>query len=282
MGIVNGTTNYILSAMVDDRDGLRTRRWPRRPGSATPRPIPTADVDGFDAAAKAAILASIGFHTRVGAADVHREGIADVSAADIAAAREIGCTVKLLAICERVVGHRSPRRSRRRAGGEAVSARVHPVMLPNTPSVGRRRRRLQRRLRRGRGGRSADVLRPRRRRGADGVRGARRPGRGGAQPDRRRARAAGVRLRGAADPADGRGARAGITSASTSTTGPACWPPWRPRSPRPACRSRRCGRRGGGDDASLVVVTHSAPDAALARHRRTGWRSWTRCTRSRR
>ena len=48
---------------------------------------PTADVDGFDAAAKAAILASIGFHTRVGAADVHREGIAAVSAADIAAAR---------------------------------------------------------------------------------------------------------------------------------------------------------------------------------------------------
>ena len=75
---------------------------------------PTADVDGFDAAAKAAILASIGFHTRVGAADVHREGIAEVSAADIAAADEIGCVVKLLAICERVsdAGSTAARRCR--------------------------------------------------------------------------------------------------------------------------------------------------------------------------
>ena len=72
---------------------------------------PTADVEGFDAAAKAAILASLAFHTRVTAADVHREGITEVTAADIAAPRAIGCTVKLLAICERVAdgdGDRSP------------------------------------------------------------------------------------------------------------------------------------------------------------------------------
>ena len=62
---------------------------------------PTADVDGFDAAAKAAILAGLAFHTRVTAADVYREGITEVTAADIASAKAMGCIVKLLAICER-------------------------------------------------------------------------------------------------------------------------------------------------------------------------------------
>ncbi len=129
MGIVNGTTNFILSAMTDTGAG-----YPEALAEATrlgyAEADPSADVDGFDAAAKAAIMASIGFHSRVGAADVHREGIAGVTAADIDAARRIGCTVKLLAICERV--------RVRVAGGaaagdsytEAVSARVHPVMIP--------------------------------------------------------------------------------------------------------------------------------------------------------
>ena len=72
---------------------------------------PTADVDGFDAAAKAAILASLAFHTPVTAADVHREGISAVSATDVARAAEIGCTVKLLAICERVGERRRRTRS---------------------------------------------------------------------------------------------------------------------------------------------------------------------------
>jgi homoserine dehydrogenase len=122
MGIVNGTTNFILSNMVDTGMGYHEAlAEATRLGYA--EADPTADVDGFDAAAKAAIMASIGFHTRVGAADVYREGIANVSAADIAAAREIGCTVKLLAICERVPGP---------DGADAVSARVHPVMLPTT------------------------------------------------------------------------------------------------------------------------------------------------------
>ena len=133
MGIVNGTTNFILSAMVDTGMGYHEAlAEATRLGYA--EADPTADVDGFDAAAKAAILASIGFHTRVGAADVHREGIADVSAADIAAARQIGCTVKLLAICERVAsvaGSTAPGVDGR-AGGEGVSARVHPVMLPTS------------------------------------------------------------------------------------------------------------------------------------------------------
>jgi homoserine dehydrogenase len=58
-------------------------------------------VEGFDAAAKAAILASLAFHTRVSAADVHREGITGVTAADVASARAMNAVVKLLAICER-------------------------------------------------------------------------------------------------------------------------------------------------------------------------------------
>ena len=71
---------------------------------------PTADVEGFDAAAKAAILAWLAFHSRVTAADVHREGISEVTAADVQSARDMGCVVKLLAICEL-------RRGRRRRGG---------------------------------------------------------------------------------------------------------------------------------------------------------------------
>ncbi len=121
LGIVNGTTNFILSSMTSTGDSYEyALKEATRLGYA--EADPTADVDGFDAAAKAAILASIGFHTRVGAADVHREGIASVTAADIAAAAKIGCVVKLLAICERIVDEGS--------GRESVSARVHPAMLP--------------------------------------------------------------------------------------------------------------------------------------------------------
>jgi homoserine dehydrogenase len=81
---------------------------------------PTADVDGFDAAAKAAILAGLAFHTRVTAADVYREGISGVTAADVASAQAMGCTVKLLAICERD------------AADESIGVRVHPAMIPRT------------------------------------------------------------------------------------------------------------------------------------------------------
>ncbi len=122
MGIVNGTTNFILSQMAENGSSYELAlKEATRLGYA--EADPTADVDGFDAAAKAAILASIGFHTRVGAADVHREGIADVTAADIQAAAELDCVIKLLAICERVQSA---------DGGDAVSARVHPVMLPRS------------------------------------------------------------------------------------------------------------------------------------------------------
>ncbi|WP_189256425.1 homoserine dehydrogenase [Lentzea flava] len=122
MGIVNGTTNFILSAMDATGAGYgETLEEASRLGYA--EADPTADVDGFDAASKAAILASLAFHTRVTAADVYREGIRSVSAADIAAAKGLGRTVKLLAICERVV---SP------SGQESVAVRVHPAMIPRT------------------------------------------------------------------------------------------------------------------------------------------------------
>jgi homoserine dehydrogenase len=121
MGIVNGTTNFILSAM-DSTGSTYESALAEATRLGYAEADPTADVEGFDAAAKAAIIASLAFHTRVNADDVYREGISGVSAAEIAAAREIGCTVKLLAICERIT---TP-------DGEAVSARVHPVMLPRT------------------------------------------------------------------------------------------------------------------------------------------------------
>lgn len=116
-GIVNGTTNFILSAMsasgASYGDALDEAT---RLGYA--EADPTADVDGYDAASKAAILATLAFHTRVTAADVHREGIRQVTAADIAAARDLGCVIKLLAICERT------------PDPDSVSARVHPAMIP--------------------------------------------------------------------------------------------------------------------------------------------------------
>jgi homoserine dehydrogenase len=123
VGIVNGTTNYILSRMAETGAGFgEALAEATELGYA--EADPTADVDGFDAAAKAAILASLAFHTPVTAADVYREGISAVSATDVARAAEIGCTVKLLAICERVTG----------ADGadDGVAVRVHPAMIPTT------------------------------------------------------------------------------------------------------------------------------------------------------
>ncbi|MDF0530322.1 homoserine dehydrogenase [Tsukamurella sp. 8F] len=119
-GIVNGTTNFILSAMADSGDDYEIAlKEATRLGYA--EADPTADVEGYDAAAKAAILASIAFHTRVTAADVHREGITGITGEDIASARDFGCVIKLLAICERLTDA---------AGAEKVSARVYPALLP--------------------------------------------------------------------------------------------------------------------------------------------------------
>jgi homoserine dehydrogenase len=122
IGIVNGTTNFILDKMDTDGAGFGdTLTEAQELGYA--EADPTADVEGFDAAAKAAILASLAFHTRVTAADVHREGITEVTSTDIASARAIGCVVKLLAICQL---------SDEAEGERTVSVRVHPAMIPRS------------------------------------------------------------------------------------------------------------------------------------------------------
>jgi homoserine dehydrogenase len=116
-GIVNGTTNYILSSMDATGAGF-SEALDEATALGYAEADPTADVEGFDAAAKAAILASLAFHTRVRAADVHREGITEVTATDVASAKGMGCTIKLLCLAER--------------SGDAVSVRVHPAMIPRT------------------------------------------------------------------------------------------------------------------------------------------------------
>ena len=121
MGIVNGTTNYVLDKMDTTGQGFADA-VSQAQALGYAEADPTADVEGFDAAAKAAILASLAFHTRVASKDVHREGITEVTAADIQAAKEMDCVVKLLAICERTDDENgSP------AG---ISVRVHPAMIP--------------------------------------------------------------------------------------------------------------------------------------------------------
>lgn len=119
-GIVNGTTNFILSAMDETgADYAETLAEAGRLGYA--EADPTADVEGYDAASKAAILASIAFHTRVTAGDVYREGISKITADDLETAKSLDCTIKLLAICERIV---TPK------GKERISARVYPALVP--------------------------------------------------------------------------------------------------------------------------------------------------------
>ncbi|WP_227984043.1 homoserine dehydrogenase [Nocardia spumae] len=143
VGIVNGTTNFILSAMDETgADYADTLAEATRLGYA--EADPTADVEGYDAAAKAAILASLAFHTRVTAADVYREGISKITSEDLETADAVGCTVKLLALCERMPGSErlsmdgsavcnpgEDETSTVRPGGkERVSVRVYPALIP--------------------------------------------------------------------------------------------------------------------------------------------------------
>ncbi len=115
MGIVNGTTNFILTRMAHDGVGFaEALTEAQRRGYA--EADPSDDVDGHDAAAKLAILASVAFNSRVAGADVYREGIGAVTPRIIGYARELGYVVKLLAIARQVDG--------------AIEARVHPALLP--------------------------------------------------------------------------------------------------------------------------------------------------------
>lgn len=119
MGIVNGTTNYILTRMDEEgADYAEVLADAQALGYA--EADPTADVAGHDAAAKAAILASLAFHTRVTLDDVSCEGIEHVTAEDVAAARELGFVIKLLAIADMT------------ADGTGICVRVHPTMVPRT------------------------------------------------------------------------------------------------------------------------------------------------------
>jgi homoserine dehydrogenase len=119
LGIVNGTTNYILDKM-DSTGASFNDALEEAQALGYAEADPTADVEGFDAAAKAAILAGIAFHSRVTAADVHREGITEITAADVASAKGMGYVIKLLAICARS------------DDGRSVGVRVHPAMIPRS------------------------------------------------------------------------------------------------------------------------------------------------------
>ena len=230
-GIVNGTTNFILSSM--DASGASFHdALEEATALGYAEADPTADVEGFDAAAKAAILASLAFHTRVRAADVYREGITEVTAADVASAKAMGCTIKLLCIASTVDG--------------AVSVRVHPAMIPRThplASVGDafnavfvEAEAAGQLMFYGRGAGGAPT--------ASAV--------VGDIVAVARNRLAGVRARDRVDLrrrcGSGRWARwsPATTSRSTWPTGPACSPPWPVCSPTTTSASRPSGRRGAG------------------------------------
>ena len=121
MGIVNGTTNYILDEM--DTKGLSFDQALKAASDlGYAEAEPTADIEGYDAAQKACILSSLAFHTAVPLADVYREGITDISASQMDAAKRSGHVIKLLAICERLVDPITHQ--------EGVSTRVHPTLIP--------------------------------------------------------------------------------------------------------------------------------------------------------
>ncbi|WP_083914312.1 homoserine dehydrogenase [Ilumatobacter nonamiensis] len=123
LGIINGTTNYILTKMTDavvaggDADYGAALKDAQALGFA--ERDPTADVEGYDAGAKAAIIATVAFGKKVVAGDVYHQGISDVTASDLAIARRLGYVVKMLGIVER-----DP-------DSDEISVRVHPAMVPD-------------------------------------------------------------------------------------------------------------------------------------------------------
>jgi homoserine dehydrogenase len=120
MGIVNGTTNYILTRMTEAGASYHDALAEAQSLGYAERD-PTADVEGYDAGAKAAIIATIAFGAEVVAGDVYHEGISGLTADDIAYADRLGYRVKLLAIIERFAGE---------GGADEVAVRVHPAMVP--------------------------------------------------------------------------------------------------------------------------------------------------------
>ncbi len=121
LGIVNGTTNYILDRMDTEGDTL-SEALATATALGYAEADPTADIGGFDAAQKATILASLAFHTAVPLESVYREGIEKITHEQVVAARAAGYVIKLLAVCERVTDAET--------GVEGVSTRVHPALVP--------------------------------------------------------------------------------------------------------------------------------------------------------
>ena len=122
LGIVNGTTNYVLDQMATTGEELgQAVKQAQEQGYA--EADPTADVEAYDAAAKVAILASLAFHTRVSTADVHREGITAITPEDVAWAAETGHVIKLLAVAERTPADGE--------GKSGIVVRVHPALVPD-------------------------------------------------------------------------------------------------------------------------------------------------------
>ena len=121
MGIINGTTNYILTKMHES-DASFADALAEAQALGYAEADPTADVEGFDAAAKAAILAGLSFHSVVTDADVYREGITQITAEDVKVAKEMGFVIKLLAIAEANEVHGSAE--------ETITVRVHPTLIP--------------------------------------------------------------------------------------------------------------------------------------------------------
>ena len=118
MGIVNGTTNYILTKM-DEEGRAFNEVLKEAQGLGYAEADPTADVEGFDAASKAAIIAGLAFHSRVSVDDVYREGISAITAEDVAVAKTMNHVIKLLAIAELTSDDR-------------ISVRVHPTLIPRS------------------------------------------------------------------------------------------------------------------------------------------------------
>jgi len=122
MGIVNGTTNFMLTTMAEEGSAYGDALAEAQELGCAERD-PTADVEGFDAGAKAAIMASIAFGSRVVAGDVYHEGISQVTAADIDFAKRLGYQIKLLAIAEVFDDGDN--------GEREIGVRVHPAMVPD-------------------------------------------------------------------------------------------------------------------------------------------------------
>ncbi|MEL7624593.1 MAG: homoserine dehydrogenase [Clostridiales bacterium] len=115
MGIINGTTNYVLTKMEEENSSFE-KALQEAQDSGFAEADPTADIEGHDAARKAAILATLAFHSQVNFNDVYAEGISKITKEDMALARNLGYRIKLLAIC--------------RNDGEVIEARVHPALIP--------------------------------------------------------------------------------------------------------------------------------------------------------